>query len=202
MAYLEGVAPESASGLTREIYDEDRAIRGYVPNYTQLFSFRPEVYRAWKGLIGAVMGNMDLRRYELATIAAAAALRCTYCVVAHGAVLASKFFTPDEVVALAHDFHEAGLEPMDVAIMELAQKVALHAYKVTEDDVDRLRAFGLADAEIFDVVLTAAARAFFSKSLDAMGSEPDDAYAAQLGAEVATELAVGRPFSLVMRPPV
>lgn len=200
MAYLDGVAPESASGAVREIYDADLASKGYIANFTRLFSLRPEVYRAWRTLIEAVSGNMDLRRYELATIAAAAAMRCTYCVVAHGAVLASRFFTPEEVVRLAHDFRSAGLEPVDVAIMGLAEKVALHAYKVTEEDVERLRAFGLTDPEIFDVVLAAAARAFFSKSLDSMGAEADEAYAKTLGVEVATELAVGRPFLLPMRP--
>jgi uncharacterized peroxidase-related enzyme len=200
MAYLPGVAPESASGLVQELYEEDVASLGYVANYSRLFSLRPEVYRAWKGLIGAVRGDMDLRRYELATIAAASALRCTYCVVAHGAVLASRFYTPEEVVTLAHDFRSAGLEPVDVAIMELAEKVALHAWKVTEEDVERLRAFGLSDPEIFDVVLTAAARSFFSKSLDSMGAEADEAYAHKLGVGVATELAVGRPFPLTMRP--
>ena len=85
--------------------------------------------------------------------------------------------------------------------MEFAQKVALNAYKVTEDDVAGLRAFGLTDADVFDVVLTAAARAFFSKSLDAMGAEPDEAYVEQLGGDVVAALSVGRPFPLVMRPP-
>ena len=94
----------------------------------------------------------------------------------------------------------AGLPPVDVAIMDLAEKVALHAYKVTEDDVERLRGFGLGDAEIFDVVLAAAARAFFSKSLDSMGAEADEAYATTLGPGVAAELAVGRPFPMTMRP--
>ena len=84
--------------------------------------------------------------------------------------------------------------------MDLAEKVALHAYKVTEDDVERLRGFGLGDAEIFDVVLAAAARAFFSKSLDSMGAEADEAYATTLGPGVAAELAVGRPFPMTMRP--
>jgi uncharacterized peroxidase-related enzyme len=197
--FLDGVASASASGLVKEIYDEDVARLGYLPNYTRLFSLRPEVYRAWKGLVGAVTANMDVRRYELATIAAASALRCTYCVVAHGAVLASRFFTVEQVVALAHDFRSAGLEPIDVAVMELAEKVALHAYKVTEDDVERLRGFGLGDAEILDVALAAAARAFFSKTLDSMGAEADEAYVHQLGSEVAAELAVGRPFPMTMR---
>jgi len=200
MPFIATVDPEAASGAVREIYDADRARLGYVPNFTRLFSVRPEVYKAWGALVASIRDDMDLRRYELATIAAAAAMRCSYCVVAHGAVLASRFFTPEEVVALARDFRSAGLEPVDVAVMELAQKVALDAYKVTEEDVARLRAFGLDEREVFDVVLTAAARAFFSKSLDSMGAEADDVYVGQLGAGMVSELSIGRPFPMSMRP--
>ena len=92
----------------RELYDQDIADGGYVQNLTQLFSLRPEVYRAWRGLVTAIKANMDVRRYELATIAAASAMRCSYCVIAHGAVLASGFFTPQQVVELADDFYNAG----------------------------------------------------------------------------------------------
>jgi hypothetical protein len=48
--------------------------------------------------------------------------------------------------------------------------------KVTEDDVARLRSQRLTDPEIFDVALAAAARCFFSKSLDSMGAQPDPEY--------------------------
>ena len=48
---------------------------------------------------------------------------------------------------------------------------------MTPDDIDELRGHGLTDTEIFEVALTAAARAFFSKSLDSMGAELDEALA-------------------------
>jgi len=40
-----------------------------------------------------------------------------------------------------------------------------------------VRAHGLSDEEILDVTLAASARSFFSKTLDAMGCEPDEALA-------------------------
>ena len=61
--------------------------------------------------------------------------------------------------------------------MAFAEKIALHAYAVTESDVDELRILGLGDAEILDVALAAAARSFFGKTLDALGCEPDEALA-------------------------
>lgn len=108
-------------------------------------------------------------------------------------MLRSKFYSAEQVEAIVRDYHNAGLDPVDVAIMDLARKVALHAYKVTPKDIEGLRRHGLADAEILDVVLAAAARCFFSKTLDAVGAEPDETYL-QLEERLLNALAVGRPF--------
>jgi alkylhydroperoxidase family enzyme len=56
------------------------------PNYERAFEDRPDVYAAWGQLLGAIKANMNLRRYELATLAAARRLRSTYCWLAHGQV--------------------------------------------------------------------------------------------------------------------
>jgi AhpD family alkylhydroperoxidase len=58
-----------------------------VPNYLRLFAHRPAVYAAWRGLLGSITTNIDARRYELATVAAARKKRSTYCTLAHSAVL-------------------------------------------------------------------------------------------------------------------
>ena len=44
-------------------------------NMERAFEPRPEVYAAWRQLIEAIKAGMDLRRYELATLAAARRLR-------------------------------------------------------------------------------------------------------------------------------
>ena len=116
---------------------------------------------------------MDLRRYELVTLAAASALHSRYCVSAHGAILEAKFYPRPELEAIAHDYRSAGLDATDVAIMAFAEKVARDAASMTDADVEDLRSRGLTDEEIFDVTLAAAARSFFSKTVDAMGAEPD-----------------------------
>ena len=54
------------------------------PNHERAFAERPEVYAAWRELNGAIKAGMDLRRYELATLAAARRLRSSYCCLAHG----------------------------------------------------------------------------------------------------------------------
>ena len=154
---------------------EDVAALGYLPNYNRLIDQRPAVYAAWKQLNGAIKSTMEPRRYELATLAAASRLRSSYCTLAHGKVLLT-WVDPDELRAIVEDHHTAGLDDTEVAVMDLAAKVADDAGSVTQADVDDLRARGLSDVEVLDVVLTAAARSFFSKTLDALGAEPDAAY--------------------------
>src|SRR6478752_1929307 len=51
-------------------YERQRAAWGYLPNYAPAFATRPDVAEAWNTLNNAVRGNMDRRRFELATIAA------------------------------------------------------------------------------------------------------------------------------------
>ena len=187
MAFVETVEESAATGDVAVLYAEERARMGYLPNFVRAFSMRPDVYRAWQQLNGAVKAH-DVRRYELATLAAARRLRSSYCALAHGKVLAEQFLDPDAVRGLP-----AGLDEADVAVLELADKVVVDATSVTQADVDRLRELGLDDAAIVDVVLAAAARCFFSKTLDALGVLPDAAYA-DLDPELRDALVVGRPI--------
>jgi alkylhydroperoxidase family enzyme len=108
-------------------------------------------------------------------------------------VLRSQVFTDEQVEAIARDFRSAGLTAPEVAMMDYAQKIALHAYKVIPEDIDRLRTHGLSDETILDVALTAAARCFFSKLLDAIGAEPDQEYG-EMPSTLLDALTTGRPF--------
>jgi uncharacterized peroxidase-related enzyme len=177
-----------------EIFERDRAALGYVPNYTRLFAHRPAVYEAWLQLKDAISGSMDTRRYELATVAAARTLRSSYCTLAHGKVLADRFLQPAQVRDIVLDHRNASLDEVDVAVMDLAEKVAGDATEVTEADIERLRDLGLSDAEIFDVVAAAAARCFFSKTLDALCTQADPVFA-ELEPELRDVLTVGRPIA-------
>ena len=160
-------------------------------NLERLFDLRPEVYAAWRELVTAVKATSDERRYELATLAAARRLRSSYCSLAHGKVLAEKFYDFDSVPNLPD-----GLEDVDRAIMAFAEKVVADATAVTSADIEELRGFGLSDEEIFDVVLAATIRCFFSKTLDALGVQPDAEFA-QLDPAFRAALTVGRPIESV-----
>jgi uncharacterized peroxidase-related enzyme len=161
-------------------------------NYERAFADRPEAYAAWAQLNGAIKARMDPRRYELATLAAAQRLRSSYCSLAHGKVLLERFGEP--VRAIAVDRRSAGLSELDIAVMDLAESVVDDATSIGDDERQRLRALGLSDGDIMDVVLAASARCFFSKTLDALGVRPDAAYR-ELDPGLQDALVVGRPIA-------
>ncbi len=195
MAYITTVPSEEAAGTLREMYDQDLESNGYIANHTRAMSLRPEAINAWRNLNIAIKSNMDLRRYELVTLAAAVALRSTYCTLAHGSVLRLKLFSPEQVEAIVKDYRNAGLEPAEVAMMAFAEKVTRNAYKVAPEDIDGLRSHGFSDAGILDIVLAASARNFFSRVLDAVGAEPDETYL-KLEDSLREALTVGQPFHI------
>jgi uncharacterized peroxidase-related enzyme len=175
MAFIEPIPEEDAEGATAEMYAADLDEDGYVANSTKAFGHRPAVFAAWRQLGSTIGGSMDRRRYELATVAAARVLRSSYCSLAHGKVLAEQFLGAERTIALATGAVDA-LDPLDAEIVRFATLVTREPASVRASDMERLRALGLSDEEILDVVLAAAARCFFSTVLEALGVQADPAY--------------------------
>jgi uncharacterized peroxidase-related enzyme len=192
MAFIEPIPEEDAEGATAELYAADLDEDGYVANSTKAFGHRPAVFAAWRQLGTTIGGSMDRRRYELATVAAARVLRSSYCSLAHGKVLAEQFLGAERTIALATGAVDA-LDPLDAEIVRFATLVTREPASVRASDMERLRALGLSDEEILDVVLAAAARCFFSTVLEALGVQADPAYRA-LDPELRAALTVGRPI--------
>ena len=163
-----------------------------APNFERAFAERPEILAAWVGLNSAIKERMDLRRYELVTLAAARRLGSSYCCLAHGSVLLDRFDEP--VLEIARDHRSANLSELDVAVMDFAERVVDDATAIEDADRQRLRDLGMSDGEVMDVVLAASARCFFSKALDALGVLPDASYR-ELSPELQGALVVGRPIA-------
>lgn len=192
MAFIDTIPPDDAQGEVRAMYERQQASWGYVPNYAKVFSHRPEVLARWGRLLAEIRRPMDDRRFELVTFAAAHELRNSACALAHGKAL-TRFFPSAEVQAMAEGGDASELTAAEQAMMDFSRKVARDATTITQGDVDELRACGLSDAEIFDVVATSAGRAFFTKLLDGLGVLGDSPFGA-MEASLRDALTVGRPL--------
>ena len=191
--FIETIRPEDATGDLAEIYRAEEERWGWLPQFTRAFSHHPETYRAWLKLITAAYAPMDRRRCELVTLAAARALKSTCCTVAHGKFLSDGWYESDQVARIAVDHHAAGLDEVDVAIMDFAEKAATDPSGITRSDVDALRDHGLSDREIFEIVYAVAARAFFATLVESLGVRAEEPMVASLDPDLLAVLAVGRP---------
>jgi uncharacterized peroxidase-related enzyme len=177
------------------MYDRQQKHYGYVPNYATVFSHRPEVMRRWAELLSAIKRPMSKRRFELATFAAAVELRSTLCTLAHGKALLA-FFSAADVMAMAGGGLPTSLTAAEAGLMRFARAVARDASAITASDVAELKGYGFSDAEVFDIVVTVAGRAFFTKVVESLGVATDAPLRALDGA-FRDALTVGRPVAFV-----
>ena len=195
MAFIDTISASWVTGEAFAMYERQQRHYGYVPNYATVFCHRPEVMRRWAELLSAIKRPMDTRRFELATFAAAHELRSTLCTLAHGKALLA-FFSAEDVIAMAHGETPSSLSAGDVALMSFARAVARDASAITARDVAELKRHGFSDAEVFDIAVTAAGRAFFTKVIESLGAATD-APARAMDVELREALAVGRPIEFV-----
>lgn len=191
--FIATTAEQDADGEVADYFERQRAAWGFLPNYAAAFATRPDIARAWDALNGAVRGGMDRRRFEIATIAAARALRSTYCTAAHSKFLRDVCGDDETMQAIAEDPSGSTLTDVDRAVYRFAGQVAADAASVQQSDVDALRAVGLSDAEIADVVFAAAARSFFTRALDGLGAQLDAQTADSFSPDLRAAMIVGRP---------
>lgn len=190
--FIDPVSEDAATGPLADYYRQQRSSWGFLPNYAAAFSTRPDVAEAWTALNLTIRNRMDRRRFEIATIAAARALRSTYCTAAHSKFLRDVCSDEATMRAIAAEPTGATLVPQDRAVYSFAAKVATDAAAVEQSDIDRLREVGLSDADIADVVFAAAARSFFTRVLDALGAQLDAQTAAEFPTELLGSMTVGR----------
>ena len=172
MSIFKNTARQPVDDYQAELFDADIADVGFVGAHTRILSANSEAYAAWESLAGSIAASLGLRRYELATLAAARALHSTHCLLAHGRKSLA-IFERDQLLAIARDYHHADLTPAEVVLMDFASKVSTDAESMTDADSQTLRDAGYSDREIVDIALAAAARNFYSRAVQALAVDVD-----------------------------
>jgi len=127
---------------------------GFVPNVFRALARRPAELRAFLDYHDALMEKSDglsKAERELVVVATSGANHCTYCVVAHGAILRVRTKDPEIADRVATNPWSVELSPRERAIVDLALLVATDSALLTDAELDDARAAGLSDDEIWDV---------------------------------------------------
>jgi uncharacterized peroxidase-related enzyme len=160
---------DEAAGHVAEMYDKDLADDGFVFAHTQVMAINPAAHQAFEALIRAIVPSIGVRTFELATLAAARGIPSPHCLLAHGRkTLRAEALSEDQLQRVARDYEKAGLDDADVAVMRFAEKLSTDAAAMTDADSQSLRDQGFSDRQIVDIALAAAARNYFSRTLQAL----------------------------------
>ena len=127
---------------------------GFVPNIFRALGHRPAELRAFLDYHDALMDRQDglsKAERELVVVATSGANHCTYCVVAHGAILRIRSRDPHLADRVAVNPWRAELDERGRAIVDLALALTRQPEMFADADVARARSAGLTDDEIWDV---------------------------------------------------
>lgn len=127
---------------------------GFVPNIFRALGHRPAELRAFLDYHDALMERQEgltKAERELVVVATSAANHCTYCIVAHGAVLRVRSRDPYLADQVAANPWQAALGDRARAIVELALALTRNPELFGGADLAKAHAAGLTDDEIWDV---------------------------------------------------
>ena len=109
-------------------------------------------------------------------VATSSANHCTYCIVAHGAILRVYSKRPMLADQVAANYLKADLSPREKAILDFAMKVAVESHKVDESDFVPLRAHALDDEDIWDIGAIAAFFALSNRMANLSAMRPNEQF--------------------------
>jgi len=177
----------------KRFYADDLETDGYVGNLTRLWCWRPDLLEGVAKLRGLITNESGLSEREVAVlvISTATARQDSYCALAWGTRLAG--MADDETAARLISGDEASLSERERALTAWARQVVRDPNATTADDVERLRAAGLSDREIFEATAYIAQRLALSTVNDALGASPDVQLAEEAPARVRAAIDFGRP---------
>jgi len=160
-------APEGSQATLQAI----KARLGQVPNFSRVLSNSPAVITAHAALSQNLGKALDLKTRERIALAVAAVNGCEYCDAAHS-------FTAFTFAKLSHDeiaMAKQGDAPevRDAAVVAFARQVAHTRGKVTQADLEPLRAAGFTEAQIIEIVATVAENFFTNLINNVAGTQVD-----------------------------
>lgn len=152
---------------------------GFVPNVFLALGHRPDELRAFCDYHDALMerdSGLSKAERELVVVATSAANDCTYCVVAHGAILRVRAKDTRIADEVATNPHTAALDPRRRAIVDLALALTRQPELFGDAALERAKAAGLTTDEIWDVGAITAFFAMSNRLAHLMALRPNDEF--------------------------
>ncbi len=143
-----------------------------VSDYVLVLAHDPETLKVRSPLFNAIMygkGGLGRAERELGAIGASIVNRCIYCAAVHAARHAQIEKSPAVTDRIFAEGEAAALGPRDRAIFDFAVKLSRAPSEAGAAEIAVLRAAGLGDAEIADLILSVALFGWANRLMHVLG---------------------------------
>jgi uncharacterized peroxidase-related enzyme len=170
MPRIEAVQLGDASGKARELLEGIQRAMGMVPNLMKTMARSPAVLESYLGFGRSLQGALRAALREQIALTVAGANDCGYCASAHTALGASAGLDADEMSA---NLRGESADERTAAALRFARAVVAERGRVSDGDLDDVRAAGYGDAEIAEIVAVIALNVFTNYFNHVAGTEID-----------------------------
>ena len=167
--------PEDMRALILDVQEK----AGFIPNVFLALAHRPDEFRAFFQYHDALMervSGLTKGEREMIVVATSGINQCTYCVVAHGAVLRIREKNPLLADQIGTNYRKADITERQKAMLDFAVKVSLTAYEVSDEDYQTLHQHGFSDDDIWDIGAISAFFALSNRMVNMAGIRANDEF--------------------------
>ena len=143
-----------------------------VSDYVLVLANDVETLKVRTPLFNAIMynrGGMGRAERELSAVGASVVNRCVYCAAVHASRYNQLTKDPQVMSRVFADGENADLDARAKAIFIFAAKLSKAPSEANEDDMRALRAAGLKDDEILDLILSASLFGWANRLMHTLG---------------------------------
>jgi uncharacterized peroxidase-related enzyme len=155
MPRLTAIDPATATGEAKALLDAVQKKLGIAPNVIRTMASAPAVLKAYLAFSDALSGGrFDARSREAIALTVAGANDCEYCAAAHTA-FSKSLKVEDSEIDRRLDGHSSDPE-LDASLVFAGKLVEKRGF-VSDDDIVAVRAAGLDDGAVTELVANVAA---------------------------------------------
>lgn len=167
--------PPGKEGMVEAIMSPFAAMLGKSPAGLRMLGTSPKLLEHYAGSIDYYMSHPRISQGLLTFIRYLVSWRgeCEYCIDMNEAFLINAGLDIDLIRATRDDHAKAPLDEREKFLLELAVDAVDHPESITADKVEKARAYGWRDSDIFDAVWHANSNRAFGLTAEAFGLTPD-----------------------------
>lgn len=155
MSRIKSIDETNASAETTELLEGLRKKLGRVPNIFKLMAHSPAALRGYIGLTDALAGSsLTLEIREKIALTVGQLNRCRYCIAAHTAISKKAGMADSDILAARRGESE---DRKTAEILQFVRSCVENRGWVTDAQIDVLRAAGIVEQEIVEIILAISA---------------------------------------------